>query len=131
MPRRTTNHPTEAELEILTVLWRRGPSTVRQVHEILQADRSTTLTTTLKLLQTMTAKGITTRGDGRPQLFSAAVPEERTQAGLVRDLVHRAFAGSVGKLVMRAVEESDLSDAEVRKIHNLIGRYRRTKRGGQ
>src|ERR1035437_5881979 len=105
MARRTSEHPTEAELEILNVLWRKGPSTVREVHEILQDQRQTTMTTTLKLLQMMTEKGITTRNDTRPHLYAAAVREEKTQTGLMLHLVRKAFSGSVGQLVMRAVEE--------------------------
>src|SRR4051812_2900646 len=101
MPRRSSEHPTEAELEILNVLWRKGPSTVRQVHEILQGQRQTTMTTTLKLLQMMTDKGITTRNDTRPHLYTAAVREEKTQAGLMIDLVRKAFSGSVGEVVVR------------------------------
>src|SRR3954451_23026007 len=105
MPARTSAHPTEAELEVLSVLWRRGPSTVRDVHEALQADRDTSLTTTLKILQVMAAKGLATRTDARPQVYSAAKPEAKTQAGLLRDLVRRAFDGSVRKLMIRAVED--------------------------
>src|SRR5437762_8535406 len=103
MPARTSIHPTEAELEILSVLWRRGPSTVRDVHEVLQADRDTGMTTTLKILQVMTEKGLTTRTRSRPQLYSAAKAEEKTQTGLLRELIRRAFDGSVRKLMIRAV----------------------------
>lgn len=131
MPRRTSEHPTEAELEILNVLWQKGPSTVRQVHEILQGDRETTMTTTLKLLQMMTEKGITTRSDTRPHLYAAAVREEKTQAGLMFNLVRKAFRGSVGRLVMRAVEEGDLSAEEVRQIRKVMDGRQREKRGGK
>lgn len=131
MPRRTSEHPTEAELEILNVLWRKGPSTVRQVHEILQGPRQTTMTTTLKLLQMMTEKGITTRNDTRPHLYAAAVREEKTQAGLLIDLVQKAFSGSVGQLVMRAVEEGDLSADEMRQIRKLMDSRRHQDRGGK
>src|SRR5687768_2770213 len=103
MPARTSAHPTEAELEILSILWRRGPSTVRDVHEVLQADRDTSMTTTLKILQVMTEKGLTSRSDSRPQLYRAAKAAEKTQAGLLKDLVRKAFDGSVRKLMIRAV----------------------------
>ena len=131
MPRRTSEHPTEAELEILNVLWRKGPSTVRQVHEILQGQRQTTMTTTLKLLQMMTDKGVTTRNDTRPHLYAAAVREEKTQAGLMIDLVQKAFSGSVGQLVMRAVEQGDLSADEMRQIRKLMDSRRHENRGGK
>ena len=131
MARRTSEHPTEAELEILNVLWRKGPSTVRQVHEILQGQRQTTMTTTLKLLQMMTEKGITTRNDTRPHLYAAAVREEKTQAGLMFHLVRKAFSGSVGQLVMRAVEEGNLSAEAVHQIRKLMESRRREKGGGK
>ncbi|MBM4038622.1 MAG: BlaI/MecI/CopY family transcriptional regulator [Planctomycetes bacterium] len=129
MPKRASPHPTEAELEILNVLWRRGPSTVREVHDELQVDRSTSLTTTLKLLQVMTQKGLTVReSDAYPHRYSPAVPQERTQAGLVQDLVRRAFGGSVENLVMRAVRESDLSGEELDEIQKLLRAARKEKR---
>ena len=128
MPRRPSLHPTEAELEILNVLWRRGPSTVREVHETLQADRRTTLTTTLKLLQIMTEKGLTIRDDdARPHVYRAAAPEEKTQAGLLEDLATRAFDGSVAKLLVRAVEDADLTGDELRDLRKLIDGLRTDK----
>ena len=129
MPRRPSSHPTEAELEVLTVLWRLGPSTVRRVHETLQADRRTGLTTTLKILQVMTEKGLTVRNDTRPHRYTAAVPQEKTQAGLLGDLVNRAFDGSVGKLLIRAVEDGGLDAKELRQVRKLIDEMRKGKRG--
>jgi BlaI family transcriptional regulator, penicillinase repressor len=131
MPARPSAHPTEAELEILNVLWLRGPSTVRDVHEALQADRDTGMTTTLKLLQVMTDKGLTTRTDARPQVYSAASPAETTQAGLLKELVRKAFGGSVQKLMVRAVQDGDLSADELREIRELIDTSRKGKRGGK
>jgi BlaI family penicillinase repressor len=134
MARRSPQHPTEAELEILSVLWQKGPSTVRQVHEILhasKAQRQTTMTTTLKLLQMMTEKGITTRTDTRPQLYAPAVEEQKTQATLLTDLVKKAFRGSVGQLVMRAVEEGELSDQELKQIRKIMDNRRREKEGAK
>ncbi len=130
MPRRTSTHPTEAELEILNVLWRQGPSTVRQVHEHLQTARRTGLTTTLKMLQLMTEKGLTVRDDLRPSRFSAAIAEEKTQAGLLGDLVKKAFDGSVSKLLVRAIEDGELGREELREIQRLIDSLQR-KRGAQ
>jgi len=129
MPARTSSTPTQAELEILAILWRRGPSTVRHVHEILQADRATAMTTTLKILQVMTEKGLTTRTDSRPQLYAPANPAERTQAGLLQDLVRKAFNGSTHKLMIRAVEEGDLNPAELDEIQKLINASRKANRG--
>src|SRR5688572_20666698 len=129
MPARTSAHPTQAELEILSILWRRGPSTVRDVHELLQADRDTSMTTTLKILQVMIEKGLATRTESRPQVYSAATPQEKTQAGLLKDLVHKAFGGSVRKLMVRAVEDGGLTVEELREIQNLIDTLRKEKRG--
>ncbi len=131
MPSRPSEHPTEAELEILSILWRRGPSTVRNVHEILQRDRTTSMTTTLKILQVMTEKGLASRSNSRPQLYSAAKPQAKTQSGLLKELVRRAFDGSVRKLMLRAVEESTLSNEELAEIQKLIDARRKQKRGAK
>ncbi len=121
MPRRISDLPAESELEVLSVLWREGPSTVRRVHELLQADgRDTSLTTTLKTMQIMVEKGFLTCGDKRPAVYAAASPAERTQTGLVKRLAQKAFEGSVGKLLVRAVQEGDLSEAELREIRKVI-----------
>jgi predicted transcriptional regulator len=123
MPRRISELPAESELEVLSILWREGPSTVRGVHERLQADgRETSLTTTLKTMQIMVEKGFLTCGDERPRVYAAAATAERTQAGLLKRLAQKAFEGSVGKLLVRAVEESDLSREELREIRRLIDR---------
>ncbi len=131
MPRRRSPHPTEAELEVLNVLWRRGPSTVREVHEALQADRTTALTTTLKILQVMAAKGLAAVDDqDYPQRYSAAVAQKKTQSGLVKDLARKAFSGSVQTLLMRAVEDGGLSPKELAAIRKTIDAVRRG-RGGE
>ncbi len=131
MPTRPSPHPTEAELEALAVLWRRGPSTVRQVHEALQADRKTGLTTTLKTLQVMTAKGSVVRSDERPHRYTPAKPEEKTQVGLLKDLVHRAFDGSVQKMLIRAVEAGEMTEKELSEIRGVIDKLRKQKRGAK
>ena len=130
MPTRASQHPTEAELEILNVLWSGGPSTVSEVHKALQADRNTGLTTTLKLLQVMTGKGLTGREPGsRPGRYIPAKPEEKTQAGLLTDLANRAFDGSVRKMLIRAVQDGDLDRDELGEIRKLIDARRRGKQG--
>jgi len=131
MPRHASIHPTQAELEILNVLWRQGPSTVRQVHDAVQAGRQipTTLTTTLKMLQLMVEKHLVVRMDMRPHQYRAAARQEQTQAGLVEDLVRRAFDGSVHKLLVRAVEDADLSGDELKALRQLIDHVRDHTRG--
>lgn len=96
--------PTEAELGILNVLWDRGPSTVRDVHDVLYRDDGGGYTTALKLLQIMYAKGLVERDDSeRAHVFRAAVSKERTQKRFVLDVVQRVFDGSPSQLVLRAL----------------------------
>jgi BlaI family penicillinase repressor len=121
MARRPTPRPTDAELSILRVLWERGPSTVRQVHDVLSVDRDFAYTTTLKLLQLMTEKGVAIREeDGRVHLYRAAVAQEETQRHLIRDLVDRAFGGSPSQLVMQALAAKPASAEELREIRRLL-----------
>ena len=121
MARRPTPRPTDAELAILRVLWERGPSTVRQVHDVLSANREFAYTTTLKLLQLMTEKGVAVREEvGRVHLYRAAVAQEETQRHLIRDLVDRAFGGSPSQLVMQALAAKPASAEELREIRRLL-----------
>jgi len=121
MRKRPSPHPTEGEFEVLMVLWREGPRTVRQIHEALQVDgRGTSMTTTLKTMQIMIDKGYLTRSDTRPHVYSAALAEDATQAGLLEDLAHKAFNGSVSKMLIRAVRDVSLSESELAEIRRLI-----------
>jgi predicted transcriptional regulator len=116
--------PTDAELAILRVLWERGASTVRQVHEAL-AIRETGYTTTLKLMQIMADKGLVTRNEtARTHVYSAMAGQEQTQRQLVQDLVDRAFGGSAAQLVLRALSADGTSDDELKEIRRLIDDYR-------
>ena len=113
--------PTDAELAILRVLWQRGASTVRQVHDELTRVRPTAYTTALKLLQIMTEKGLVRRDDSdRTHVFHARYSEEHTQRQLVRDLLDRAFGGSSSKLVMQALHARRASTEELSEIRKLI-----------
>ena len=125
MPTRPSPHPTEAELEALAVLWRRGPSTVREVHEIVGAVHGTSLNTTLKTIQVMTQKGLVTCSDERPHRYAPAAPEEKTQVGMLKDLVRRAFDGSTRKLLVRLVEDGGMSRKELDEIAGLIDDLRK------
>jgi BlaI family penicillinase repressor len=117
--------PTDTELAILRVLWERGPSTVRQVHETLAETRDTGYTTTLKLMQIMADKGLVKRNESaRTHVYSAVAGEEQTQRALVKDLVDRAFGGSAATLVLRALSAEGTSAAELREIRKLIDDYR-------
>ncbi len=117
--------PTDSELAILTILWERGPSTVRQVHEALADERDTGYTTTLKLMQIMADKGLVTRNESaRTHVYSAMASEEQTQRQLVKDLVDRAFGGSAAALVLQALNAEGATPAELREIRKLIDDYR-------
>jgi predicted transcriptional regulator len=113
--------PTDTELAILRVLWERGASTVRQVHDILCRERPTAYTTALKMLQIMTEKGLVRRDESeRTHIYQAKLSEEQTQRQLVRDLLDRAFGGSSSKLVMQALATRRASSEELTAIRNLI-----------
>ena len=117
--------PTDSELAILTILWERGPSTVRQVHEALADTRDTGYTTTLKLMQIMADKGLVTRNESaRTHVYTAMASEQQTQRQLVKDLVDRAFGGSAAALVLQALNAEGATPAELREIRKLIDEYR-------
>jgi len=121
--------PTDGELLILNVLWRRGPSTVRQVHEELAPERDTGYTTTLKLLQIMHEKGLVRRDTSeRSHVYEAACGEAATKRGVVGDLLDRVFEGSARQLVMQALEAGKVSADELRQIRRLIERKERGRR---
>jgi predicted transcriptional regulator len=121
MTRNPVPRPTDAELAILRVLWERGPSTVRQVHEVLSRERSAAYTTALKLLQIMTEKGLVRRDEtDRTHIYHPRLSEEQTQRQLVRDLLDRAFGGSASKLVMQALAARRATPEELGEIRKLI-----------
>jgi len=119
----TVKRPTDTELAILRVLWTRGPSTVRQVAEML--DRAVGYTTVLKLLQIMTDKGLVIRDESsRTHVYQAASSEDETQRQLVNDLVERAFDGSAAKLVLHALASKKASPQELDEIRRLLNKAR-------
>jgi predicted transcriptional regulator len=118
--------PTETELEILRVLWKHGPCTVRQVHQILNRERETEVgySTTLKMFQVMTQKGLIERDETvRPQIYTTRVPQEQTQRQLVKDLLKRAFGGSPRQLVMHALSEQEASEEELKQLERLLDKF--------
>ena len=111
--------PTDAELAILTVLWSRGPSTVRQIAEDM--GREAGYTTILKLLQIMTEKRLVVRDEAaRTHVYQAAYTQDQTQRQLVTDLLERAFDGSAAKLVLQALAASKTSPEELAEIRKLL-----------
>ena len=121
--------PTESELAILGVLWSSGPSTVRQVNDVLSASRETGYTTTLKLMQIMAEKGLVTRDErDRSHVYAAKLSQAQTQQQLVTDLVDRAFGGSAAALVLQALSAHPASSEELGEIQRLIDEYKRDGR---
>ena len=130
MSRTAVPRPTDGELAILRILWERGPSTVRQVHEVLARDRTAAYTTALKLLQIMTEKGLVERDErDRTHVYRARLGEEVTQRQLVRDLADRAFGGSAMKLVMQALASKRASAEELRDIRKAIDEAKHEREG--
>ena len=131
LARPSRSQPTQGELAILRVLWQQGQCTVRDVHEALGGDRRATYTTTLKLMQIMTAKGLVRRDESRhAHIYEPAVDQEQAQRKLIRDLLARAFDGSVHKLVVQALSSGDVSPAELDKIRQLLVGQRRSSDDG-
>lgn len=131
MKRNNLPRPTETELEILRVLWKYGPNSVREVHNILNRERETEVgySTTLKMFQVMTQKGLIERDEKvRPQIYSTRVPQEQTQRQMVKDLLNRAFGGSVRQLVMHALSEKETSDEQLEQIEQLLDEIEEKKK---
>jgi predicted transcriptional regulator len=120
--------PTDGELAILRVLWARGPSTVREVHEVLLASKDTAYTTVLKMLTIMAEKGLVARDESeRSHRYEAVHGESRVQGSLVKDLLDRAFDGSALQLVQRALDARPADPGELEAIAELIARARARK----
>lgn len=129
MPRYRLPRPTDTELEILKVLWDRGPSTVREIHEALAASKGTGYTTVLKQLQIMTDKELVSRDEQqRAHIYSARLPREQTERELVADLLDRALDGSASKLVLHALESKRASREELDEIRRLLKTFEEEQR---
>jgi len=121
--------PTAAELEILRVLWSRGPSTVREVHESLKEKKSLGYTSVLKFLQIMTAKGTVRRNEThRAHVYEACLPAEQTKRQLAGDMLQRVFEGSASQLMMHALAGRKASPEEIQELRRILDEYERSKR---
>jgi predicted transcriptional regulator len=121
--------PTDAELALLNVLWARGPSTVREIHEEVSRTRETGYTTVLKMLQIMAAKGLVERDEvHRVHVYRPALAQEDTQRALVSDLLDRVFNGSAAKLVMHALASKKASDEDRALIQEMLNEFEREAR---
>jgi predicted transcriptional regulator len=119
MPKGKLPKPTDAELGILTVLWKHGALTVREVHEA--SGETTGYTTTLKQLQVMTDKGLVVRNEAqRAHVYQAKYTRKETQQLLLTGLLNRAFSGSTAQLVMQALASKRASSGELAEIKRLV-----------
>lgn len=125
----TLPRPTDAELEILTVLWSRGATTVREVHEIIAARKPTQYTTILKTMQIMAEKGLVRRDQSqRAHIYEAAKSREWTQQQLAGDLLSRAFNGSARSLLVGALSARRASKEELAELRRLLDEYEKGTR---
>jgi predicted transcriptional regulator len=121
--------PTDAELEILTVLWSRGPSTVREVHETINRRKPAQYSTVLKFMQIMAEKGLVRRDETqRAHIYQAARPREWTQQQLAGDLLQRAFGGSAAHLMMGALSSRKASKRELAELRKLLDEFEKEAR---
>ncbi len=126
MVNRSTIKPTVGELEILRVLWDRGPSTVREVHEELSRKKDVGYTTVLKLLQIMAAKGMVNRNETqRAHVYEARRPADETKRDLADDVLQRVFGGSASQLMLHALEGRRTSRQEIEELRRLLDDYER------
>ena len=127
-PAKSTQLPTEAELEILNVLWATGPATVREVHDALSS-KGTGYTTVLKQMQVMAEKGLLSRSERfRSHVYEARAAKQHTQRQLARNLLHRAFDGSANSLVLGALSAQKVSPAELREIRRTLDEFEKRSR---
>jgi len=124
-----TPKPTASELEILQVLWERGPSTVREVHEALSEKRPIGYTSVLKFMQIMTAKGTLRRNEEqRAHVYEAVESAEKTKRQLALDVLQRVFEGSASDLMMHALAGRKASKEEIEEMRRLLSEYERKLR---
>jgi predicted transcriptional regulator len=121
--KRETPKPTESELELLGILWERGPVTVRELFEAVNVGRPVVYTGVLKLLQIMAEKGLVERDEReRAHVYRAAVSQADTERRFLRELSERFFAGSAAQLALRALQIEKANDEELEAIRQLIGK---------
>src|ERR1043165_6386371 len=122
--KRSPPKPTASELEILHVLWNRGPSTVREVLDSLNETKNMGYTRVLKLLQIMTAKGMVRRDESqRAHVYEAGRPAEQTKRQLATDILQRVFEGSASQLMMHALSGHRTSPEEIEELRRILDAY--------
>jgi len=126
MKQESKNNPTPSELEILHILWTRGPSTVREIHEVLSKEKDVGYTSALKLLQIMTGKGLVTRSeDQRAHVYTATQPAETTKQQFAADVLQRVFRGSASQLMQHVLSGRRGSKKELEEIRRMLDEYER------
>ncbi len=121
--------PTDSELEILNVLWEKGPSTVRDVHEVLEKSKDAGYTTTLKLMQIMFEKDLLKRdASNKSHIYTANISQEKTQGEFVQRMIDNVFNGSASQLVMQALGNYKASAAELDEIKKYLDEISKSKR---
>jgi BlaI family penicillinase repressor len=128
MPRPRTEYPTPGELDVLNILWDRGPCTAREVWNVLNEKRKRHYTSVNSLLNTMADKGLLKRHDDqRAFSYEANIAREETQGQLVQDLIGRAFEGSPSSLMLQVLDQCDPSSEEMDEIAKMIRQYRKQR----
>lgn len=125
MARKFSSKPTPTEVEILAVLWERGPSTVRDVYEHLGDERAIGYTGVLKVMQNMLAKGLVGRNQDERAHVYEAVEAAQTKRQLLSDLMHRVFGGSASQLVLHLLDDKIASPEEIEEIRRMLAAHRR------
>ena len=121
--------PTEAEFNILSVIWQKKKATVREVFDHLARSQDIGYTTVLKLMQIMTDKGLLKRNTSvRPQVYQAGIPQKQTQKALLGELVDRAFGGSPGSMVLQALEMKKSTPEELQEIREMLDKLEEKSR---
>ena len=121
MPRPPSSQLTEVELQILRILWGQGPSTARQIHNGLAAERDTNYSTTVKMLSVMLQKKLVRRDETvRPQVYRPTATRRRTQQRMLKELIKKAYDGSAGSLVLQALSSQKASPQELAEIRQLL-----------
>jgi BlaI family penicillinase repressor len=126
MKQDSRNNPTPSELAILQILWSRGPSTVREIHEVLAKEKDVGYTSALKFLQIMTAKGLVSRSeDQRAHVYTANQPAEKTKQQFAADVLKRVFHGSASQLMQHALSGRRGSKKEIDEMRRMLDEYER------
>ena len=122
--------PTDSELEILNILWEKGPSTVREVHEVLELNKDAGYTTTLKLMQIMHEKDLLKRDvSNKSHIYTANVSQEKTQGQIVKRMIDNVFNGSASRLVMQALGNHKPNAEELNEIKKYLDEMEKGNKG--